>query len=331
MEAIFERLKALTALRCVSGNEGELAELIRTQAAPFADEVRTDAMGNVLIRKGTGGKRLLFAAHMDTAGLMATHIDEKGFVRFGTVGSIQAVSILHAPVIFSNGTCGVVGKEDGVEEKDLKIKHLYIDIGARDRAEAETLILPGDTAVFKATASCVGTRVLSPALDDRAGCLVLLTALERLQSPANEVWFTFTVQKEVGLRGAKTAAYGICPDYGFSVDVVPAGDMPGQKEMSPVRLGGGAALRIMDSSLIAHPAVVSLLEELARAKNIPTQRAVLTSGTTDAGAIRRTHFGVPTGSISVPARYVHTPCEMVDMRDLSACVELVTAVAEATL
>ncbi len=331
MEAMFERLKALTALRCVSGNESGLAELIRTQAAPFADEVRMDAMGNVLIRKGTGGKRLLFAAHMDTAGLMATHIDESGFVRFGAVGGIQAASIVHTPVSFTNGTCGVVGKENGVEDKDLKLKHLYIDIGAGNRQEAETLILPGDTAVCSTPAVCVGTRVLSPSLDDRAGCLVLLMALERLQVPANEVWFAFTVQKEVGLRGAKTAAYGVCPDYGFSVDVVPAGDTPGQKGAPPVRLGSGAALRIMDSSLIAHPAVVSLLEELARTKSIPTQRAVLTSGTTDAGAIRRTHAGVPTGSISIPARYVYSPCEMMDLRDVSACIELVTAVAEATL
>ncbi len=331
MEAMFEKLKALTALRCVSGSEGALAELIRTQAAPFADEIRTDAMGNVLIRKGTGGKRLLFAAHMDTAGLMATHIDENGFVRFGAVGSLQAASLLHTPVCFTNGVSGVIGKEDTVEEADLKLKHLYIDIGAKTREDAESMVLPGDTAVCHSPTVRAGSRVLSPALDNRAGCLALLTAMERLQSPVNEVWFAFTVQKEVGLRGAKTAAWGVAPDYGFSVDVTPADDTPGQKGSSHVRLGGGAALRLMDSSFMAHPDVVVLLEELAGDRGIPVQRVVLTSGTTDAGMIRRTHTGVPAGSISIPARYIHSPCEMMDLQDLAACIELVTAVAEAAL
>ena len=134
MEATFERLKELTEPCGVSGNESAIAALIRTLAAPFADEIKTDALGNVLVRKGNGGKKLLFAAHMDTVGLIVTHIDENGFVRFGPVGGLLAANLLHTPVVFSNGVRGVIRRDETVELRELRIKDLYADIGAADRA-----------------------------------------------------------------------------------------------------------------------------------------------------------------------------------------------------
>ena len=331
MEATFERLKELTAPCGVSGNESAIAALIRTLAAPFADEIKTDALGNVLVRKGSGGKKLLFAAHMDTVGLIVTHIDENGFVRFGPVGGLLAANLLHTPVVFSNGVRGVIRRDETVELRELRIKDLYADIRAADRAAAQAAVQLGDTAVYDLPTVRCGSRVFSPYMDDRVGCLVLLQALERLQNPCNEVWFAFTVQEEVGLRGAKTAAYGLCPDYGFAVDVTRAGDIPEPQRKNPTHLGGGAAIKIMDSSIIAHPRIVALLEEMAAQKSIPVQRDILVSGGTDAGEIHRTHTGVPTGGISVPARGIHTPCESVDLGDVAACVDLVTAAAEAAL
>jgi endoglucanase len=174
-------------------------------------------------------------------------------------------------------------------------------------------------------------RVISPYLDNRISCLVLLMAMEKLGTVENDLYFVFTAQEEVGIRGAKTAAWAIDPDYGIAVDVTAADDEPGSKHLVSSVLGGGAAVKVMDSSVICHPQMVDKLMSLAEEKGIKAQRDVIRAGGTDAGAIHLSRAGVYTGGISIPCRYIHTPTEMVDKGDVKACADLVAAFALAEL
>ena len=168
----------------------------------------------------------------------------------------------------------------------------------------------------------------SPYLDDRLACAVLLCALERIERPTCDLYLVFTVQEEVGLRGAKTAAWQVEPEVGIAVDVTDVDDTPGSERCGTTRLGKGAAVKVMDSSIICHPEVVARLEELARREEIPFQRDIMRGGGTDAGAIHTTRLGVRTGGISIPCRYIHTPTETASLQDAAACVRLTVAFAQ---
>ena len=328
---ILEIMQTLNACHGPSGDEGEVAAAIRKLAAPYADEITTDPLGNLICRRVGSGPRVMFAAHMDSIGMIVTHIDENGYLRFGQVGGLSAHDLPGTPVRFKNGTRGVVAVQGKVEPKDWKLDHLYIDIGARDRADARTKVQVGDTAVFDTVPFVSGRKLFSPYLDDRIACAVLLSAMERLKRTDNDLYFVFTVQEEVGLRGARTAAYGIDPDYGIAVDVTDSDDIPDAPHECSSMAGKGAAIKVMDSSVICHPAVVKRLEELARASKIPYQRDVLRFGGTDAGAIHQSRAGVYTGGISVASRYIHTPLEVADLDDIEACAALAAAFAQAKL
>ena len=243
----------------------------------------------------------MFAAHMDSIGFIVTHIDEKGFLRFGKLGGLSAPDLLGTPIRFKNGVRGVVALEGKVEAKNSKLDDLYIDIGAADRAQAKAMVQIGDTAVYDTPAFRTGGRIFSPYLDDRIACVVLLMAMERLVKRENDLYFIFTVQEELGLRGARTAAYGVDPDYGIAVDVTDSDDIPEAPHDCSSVAGGGAAIKVMDSSVICHPAMVAKLEALAKAQHIPFQRDVLRFGGTDAGAIHQTRGGVCTASRFPPA------------------------------
>ena len=328
---ILEIMQALNACHGPSGNEGQVAAAIRTLAAPYVDEITTDALGNLICHKQGAGPRVMFAAHMDSIGFIITHIDEHGYLRFGQVGGLSAHDLPGTPVRFRNGTRGVVAVQGKVEPKDWKLDHLYIDIGAKDQAEAKTMVQVGDTAVFDTTPFVSGRKLFSPYLDDRIACAILLSAMERIKHAGNDLYFVFTVQEEVGLRGARTAAYGIAPDYGIAVDVTDSDDIPDAPHECSSAAGKGAAIKVMDSSVICHPAVVKTLEDLAQARNIPYQRDILRFGGTDAGAIHQSRAGVYTGGISVATRYIHTPLEVADLDDIEACVALTAAFAQAKL
>ena len=304
---LIEILQALNACHGPSGSEGAVAGVLRTLAAPYVDSCTTDALGNLICHKKGSGPKILFAAHMDSIGLMVTHIDEKGFLRFGPVGGLSAHEVLGTPVRFANGTRGVVA------------------------LEGKVMVQVGDIAVYDTPAFCSGGRIFSPYLDDRIACAVLLMAMERLENTENDLYFVFTVQEEVGLRGARTAAYGVAPDYGIAVDVTDSDDIPSAPHTCSSVAGKGAAIKVMDSSVICHPSVVAKLEELALTGNIPCQKDILRFGGTDAGAIHQSRAGVYTGGISIPTRYVHTPLEVADLGDVEACAALVAAFAQAKL
>lgn len=324
-------IRQLTEAFGPSGYETEVTELIKTMVEKHADEVKTDVLGNLIaIKNGSqDGQSIMFAAHTDEIGVVVTHIDDQGFLRFGSVGGVGISTLVGNRVRFADGAVGAIYQEKG-SWKELTLDKLYIDIGAENKEEALKKVKVGEFGIFHREFEDLGDRLIAKSMDDRVGCAVLIEALKKIQNPKNTLYFVFTAQEEVGLRGARTAAYGLEPDLGIALDVTLTGDMPEARRMA-VSLGKGAAIKVKDSSLITHPKVKDLLVTLAEENKIPYQMEVLEAGGTDAGAIHLTKAGVPSGAISIPTRYVHSPSEMVDMRDVEACVNLVVALAEKDL
>ena len=328
---ILATLQALNTYHGPAGDERAVAEAICAMAAPYSDEQWFDPMGNLIVHKKGNGPKIMFAAHMDSIGMIVTHIEDNGFLRIGKVGGLDLSALLYIPVRFANGTRGCVGMDESADIKKLAIEDLFIDIGAHSREEAEKKVRIGDTAVFDAPTFAAGDRLISPYMDNRISCVVQLGALEMLQNTDNDLYFVFTTQEEVGLRGAKTAAYSIDPDYAVAIDVTVSDDEPGAKHNGSSVLGKGAAIKVMDGSVICHPQMVTKLTELACANGIIHQADVIRAGGTDAGAIHVSRTGVYTGGISIPCRYIHTPTEMVQISDVEACIRLTAAFACAEL
>ncbi len=328
---LFERIAALIVPHGPSGDEGDIREEIAKLAEPFAGEMRVDTLGNLIIHRRGDGPRVVFAAHMDSTGFIVTHIEKDGFLRVGRLGGIAPKEAAYTPIRFKNGVGGVFVPEEKADFGKLKLDECCVDIGARDEAEARSMVQVGDTAIYDTAARPSGCKVFSPYLDNRISCAILLAVLEEVQDSPNDLWFVFTVQEEVGTRGARTAAWTLEPDYGIAVDVTDVDDDPGSEKNGTTKLGKGAAIKVMDSSVICHPAVVEKLEALAKENGIPVQRDIMRGGGTDAGPIHVTRRGVLTGGISVPCRYIHTPVECADLGDAEACVKLAAAFARAEL
>ena len=328
---MMKTLAELTAAFGPSGCEDKVSRVIERLAKPYADEISRDVMGNLICRKKGNGPKVMFSAHMDSLGLVATHIDEKGFVHVGAIGGIRPARVLSAPVRFQNGTTGLVCADGEAAPDKLKMSDLLIDVGAADGEEAKKLVQVGDIAVYDTVTRTASGRVISPYLDDRIGCLVLLLVMEQMGETENDLYFVFSTQEEVGCRGAKTAAWAIDPDYGIAVDVCGTDDMPGSKHEVTALCGKGAAVNVMDRSVICHPKMVDKLLALAQEKGIPVQKSVSRMGGTDAGPIHQTRAGVYTGGISIPCRYTHTPSELVDLGDVRACADLAAAFAGSRL
>lgn len=324
-------IKKLTEAYGPSGAECSVREIIMKEVQPYVDEIRVDALGNLIAhKKGSGGKKLILDGHMDEIGLMVTHIDDNGFLRFGTIGGVNPFIAMGQRVYFENGTFGVVGTERIEEPKDTRFEKFYIDIGARDKKEAEAKVRVGDSCAFFQPFVDIGDRVVAKAMDDRVACAVIIETLKRLGKIKNDIYAVFATQEEVGLRGARAAAFGIEPDIGIALDVTRTGDTPKGITMD-VALGKGAAIKVKDSSLICHPGLKNYMVKVAEEKGIKYQMEVLESGGTDSGAIQMTRAGIPAGVISIPCRYVHSPCEMVDMGDVENCVALAKALCESSL
>jgi endoglucanase len=316
-------IQKLTDTFSPSGYEDAIQGVIRSEIREFADEIRVDALGNLIARKGKGGTRVMVAAHMDEIGLMVTHVDDKGFVRFTGIGGVYPRNLPGGRVRFMNGTRGVIGLDGGVVGNDLPpLDKMFIDVGVTDRDDCP--VKTGDVAAFERPFLDLGGRVVAKSMDDRIGCAVAVEALRALKSTSNEVYFVFTTQEEVGTRGAQTSAYGIDPDLGFSIDVTGWGDTPGQRDFD-VALGKGPAIKIRDGGMLSDPRIVDWMIAAAEKNRIPYQREVLLGGTTDARAMQLVRAGIPVGCISIPCRYVHSPSEMVDYADVQNAVRLVTA------
>ena len=320
---IKDTLRALLDIYGPTGHESGVSGAIADMIRPYVDEMRIDALGNLIAVKKGAGKRIMLAAHMDHIGFVVLDADEFGYLRVTNMGGIKNRVSFGRHVVFENGVHGVVHYEETeFQPTDTTLDKAFIDIGAATRDEALAKVGLGDVAVYAPDAFVMGDRMSAPAMDDRAGCAVLVEALGGLQGCPNEVVAVFTTQEEVGLRGARAAAYDVDPDIGIALDVTLCGQPKGVR--IAVELGKGPAVKIMDRSLICDPKVVAAMEAAANDAGVAYQREVLTAGGTDSGAIQVTRGGVPCGVLSIPCRYVHSACETIDMRDMEGGVKLLT-------
>ncbi|RHO53567.1 M42 family peptidase [Ruminococcaceae bacterium AM07-15] len=331
-------LKTFTHLQSVarpSGFESPCAQAIAELAGPYCDEVKIDTLGNVICHKKGPGKRLMMAAHMDVIGLIITHIDKKGFLRFGALGGFVPYRLIGARMKLENGMGGSVWcDEKAMEEKkleDITLNDLYLDIGAESEESARKMVQVGDVAMYEGEPQQLGQMLLSPYCDDLIACAALLSAMSQVEKSENDLYFVFTVQEEVGLRGAATAAYAIDPDFGVCMDVTRTGDNPSEKAKMVVKLGAGPTIKIKDVSLLCNPQVIAHLREAAKEGDVPYQDEVLTAGGTDSAAIQKTRGGVLSGCISIPCRYIHSQNEMVSLKDVEQSARLMALCAQRTL
>lgn len=320
---LMDTLKKLLSVYGPTGQESAVAQAIQEMLANHADSMRTDVMGNLIVEKKgqPGGKTILFSAHMDHIGLVVTAIEDTGYLRVTSVGGVSLDMSKTRHVVFGNGVAGVVVLQPTKGETPT-LDHLFVDIGAADRAEAETMVAPGDVCVYAPDFFRLGRyRVASPAMDDRCACALLCELVLALENPRNTVVAVFSTQEEVGLRGAATAAYQVAPDLGVALDVTCWGDTP-EVKLPAVKLGAGAAIKFMDRSTVATPAVRDALIAAAERAGAAYQREVLPFGGTDGAAIQHSRGGVPAGTLSIPCRYVHSACEVIDMRDMESALAI---------
>jgi len=351
---LLDALVTFTAAWGPSGREGAVRDAIiawLAAHAPTVDIVRIDALGNLFTRVGAAGEaaagaaagvpaddrtapgrpaRILIAAHMDEIGVIATHVDATGFVRCSAVGGVPIADLVGCRVRFESGLEGVIDAEaiarKAAAGQTATLDMLYIDVGAPDRAACPVRV--GDAAAYAGGLVWQdgGRRAMAHNMDNRAGCAALAEALRRAAAApgAAEVWGVFTVQEEIGLRGARTAGFDVPCDVAIAVDITGAGDLPGAAPLA-LALGGGAAVKISDGGMISHRGVVGWLERLAADGHIPVQPEVLPGGTTDAAALQLTGAGVPAGAVSIPTRHAHRPGQVIDLGDLEAAAALLAA------
>ncbi|EKF85029.1 M42 family metallopeptidase [Methanobacterium formicicum] len=338
MKQLLEKLSNASG---VSGFEDEVRNLMLEELKGHVDDLDVDNMGNLIATKNgkPDGKKVMLAAHMDEIGLMVRYIDKEGFIKFSKLGGINDQMLLNQEVyIHSNGEqiLGVVGSKPphrmkaAEKKKPVQYENMFIDIGASDKEDAEEMVNVGDPITIKQKfAELKNDLVMGNAMDNRVGCAIMVEVMKRARSDAT-IYGVGTVQEEVGLKGARTAAYRINPDMALALDVTISGDHPGMKEEdAPAKAGKGPCIILTDASgrgIITHPQVKELLIQVAEEEEIPYQLEVSEGGTTDATAIHLTREGIPTGVISPPSRYIHTPVSVVNINDVENAVKLILAV-----
>ena len=337
---MLDLLKKLCRIDAPSGSENQVRDFILGEIENYA-ECRVDSMGNIIaFKKGarTPDKKIMLDAHMDEVGFIVTSVDDSGFLRFTTLGGINPQVVAGRRVRFvKNSVIGVVGVKPvhlcTAEEKSkaIKLTDLYIDIGAKNKDDALSVVELGDSAVFEGGLEEFGDgKLCGKAIDDRAGCAVLIDMIKR--DLPYDMYFTFTVQEELGLRGAKTATFGVAPDYAIVVEATTAADISGVSEQERVCvLGQGATVSFMDRSTVYNKELFDLCIKTGKEKNIKTQVKSAVAGGNNAGEIHLSRGGVKTLSISVPCRYLHSASCVIAQEDLFSVSKLVRAMAERML
>jgi len=319
-------LRELCEAMGVSGEEGEVRDLILKHIRDHVEDIRIDPMGNVLaVKRGTGqvGLRVMAAAHMDEVGLMVMGFDSDGTLRFKEVGGLDARILPGTRVLVGSekvpGVVSWVPPHLNQAEETVPIDRLRIDIGAASKEAAQNGIERGDRIAFASTFTELGPTVRSKALDDRAGCASLIKLVQGDPFPF-DLHVAFTVQEEVGLRGAKVAAQRIQPEVAFVLETTACHDLPQDPDepdqTTITALGGGPAITVMDRSMISDPRLVRHLVAVAEREGIPHQfRSPQHAGGTDAGAIHKTGIGVPSAVVATPCRYLHGPHSIMSLSD----------------
>ncbi|MCK4666491.1 M42 family metallopeptidase [Candidatus Dependentiae bacterium] len=320
MKGTINLIKKLTSIVGPSGYEDEIREVIKKEVKKLKiKHIEETPLGALIVKVGSGKKKIMLAGHMDEIGILSTHIDKKGFIRFANIGGVSKYGLIGSRIKFVNGVSGLISTEPIKKPEQFSFEKLYIDIGAKNKTAAAKLVPVGTFGVFDKECVVLGNRIISKAMDDRIGCVVMLNVLKKVYNKKlpYQVYFVFTTQEEVGLRGAKTSAFKIDPDFGIALDVTGTGDTPEGYKMA-VNLGDGVAIKVKDRSLITHPKLKDVCVKLAEEKNIKYQLEILEWGGTDAGAIHLTRAGIPSTVFSIPTRYIHSQSEMIDMDDVKA-------------
>ena len=324
-------LKKLTEACGVSGNEGEIRDIIIEEIKPYVDDIKVDRLGNIIaIKKGKEGyPKVMLAAHMDEVGLMVKSIDENGFIKFAKVGGIDERILVSKQVLIGKDKIpGVIGAKaihlQEPEEKTipLNIKQLYIDIGAKTKEEAEKIVKKGDYIAFNSEYIEFGKNLIkAKALDDRAGCAVLISLLK--EEYDINLYGVFTVQEEIGLRGAEVAAYRVDPDLAIVFEGTLCSDITEVPESQHItKLGKGPAISLMDSYTIFPKELNKRIYETAVENNVSVQYRQPSPGGNDAGAIHITKEGILSAALSVPCRYIHSPSSVMSLDDFENCKKL---------
>lgn len=347
LDEIFNCVKILSESIGPSGREHDVRRIVIDMLKESADKLWIDSIGNVIaVKKGrTGNSRLMIAAHMDEVGMFVTHIEDSGFLRVQPIGGIseRAIVFQRVTVKTKDGKVyrGVIGLKPphAVKPEESRqvpeVRELFVDVGASSKEEVRSMgIDVGDIAVLDRDVIRIGgTRITGKAFDDRAGMAVAIKAFQSIENNDIDVYLVLTVQEEVGLKGARTAAFAIDPHAALAIDTTVANDIPGASQHEwCTSLGKGPAIKVADgrsaSGIIVHKEIVDKLVEIANALKIPYQLEILSGGTTDASAIQLNREGVPTGAVSVPTRYLHSSVEMVDLNDIANAIKLIKGFSE---
>lgn len=335
-----ELLKELTEAHGTSGYEDAIREIVRRELSPIS-EVSSDAMGNLICcKEGNGSRKLMIAAHMDEIGFVVRFIEDKGFLRLATLGgwdprqmNSQRVKVRTKdgdllPGVLMYGTKPAHMLTDAERNEGQKHDNFFVDLGL-SADEVKQKVRVGDPVTMDRTFMQMGDLFTCKSMDDRVAVFVMIEALKAVRKHEVSVYAVATVQEEIGLRGAAAAGWSVQPDVAVAVDITIANDIPGIGGADEVtRLGDGTAIKVMDSSLICHPKVVDHFRTLAEKNQIPHQMEILTRGGTDAGAIQRLHGGIPSFTLSIPTRYVHTVNETVHAKDVQASIDLLARYIE---
>lgn len=334
-----EILEKLSNSCGVTGREEEVRELMRKFLTPYVDEVKEDNLGNIIgVREGKkNAPKVMLAGHMDEIGLLVKTVSKEGFLQFMKLGGIDDRVLLAQKVMVyteKGPLHGIIGsKPPHIQKEDerkrvITYDELFVDVGAGSAEETRKMgVRIGDPIEFDVKFARIGKDiVIGKAFDDRAGCAAMIEALKRLEKTDCTVYAVGTVQEEVGARGATTSAFGLRPDIGIALDVTIAGDTPGVREVdAPVKLRKGPSITVADSLLITHPKVLRLLVDAAEENKIPYQLETGLPGGTDAGRISLTREGIPSGTISLPTRYIHSPTSLISLADAEKTIKLTVA------
>lgn len=334
-------LKRMSETRAVPGREEAMRELVRAELASLTDDISTDVMGNVIgVRKGAGPGKVMIAAHMDEIGFYVRHVDDKGFLRLQTVGGFDPRQLFAQRVMVTprdgeplRGVLSYSTKPTHLLTPDEdkappKVENFFVDLGL-PAADVKARVRVGDMVTIDRECIDCGNTIVGKCMDNRVGVFVMLEALRKMQSCEFTVYAVATVQEELGLRGAGTAAFAIAPDISVALDTTLACDHPGPTDVEAItRLGEGVAIKILDSSLICHPKLVEHFRALAEQRGITHQMEILPRGGTDAGAMQRSRGGSVSITMSIPTRYIHTANEMVHKDDVVAAVDLLSQYLE---
>ncbi len=333
-----ELLKELCEAPGIPGREERLRAIVRRELSGPVDEMRVDALGNLIaVKRNSGAPKVMIAAHLDEIGFVVSHIDkEKGWLRLVPLGGHDPRNMTAQRVLVSTATGDLPGilfpgikpphiSSDEDRKKQPKVSDYFVDLGLPGAAVREQVGI-GDMVTLMRGFTEIGDCYSSKAIDNRLSVYIMIEAIRRVQQSGFEIYAVATVQEEIGLRGALTSAFGVHPDVGIALDTTLAVDIPGVAEHEQVtKLGAGTAIKIFDSSAISHPKLTAYLRTLADAHDIKWQHEILPRGGTDAGSMQRVHAGVAVGTISTPTRYIHSSVEMVHKDDVEAGIALLAA------